>query len=385
MRRPRASGGTGGRVSLLIATESVEAWGAEHSLRELIANAPASWDVELLVDPRSPLRSWATELPVTVTAHRYAKHPVLQTAGSLKRATPAALIGEVGAILSHGLRLRRKMRSADLVLGFSLWQCPEVFLACLLGRTPMMIDIHDNFDGRIARGVVSLLARLTSGALSPSRHLLEEYGIAHRATSHMVPRPVALTTAEWPERSPAGHRPLVVGIVGQISPHKRVDVVVEAVESLGGLPVRLLVVGGRPAEQRTDYEDGIRRRVAGLGHGSMVVDRVSDLRPVLSRCDVVVNVSTQEAFGRTIVEAIAGGALPVVLAGTGPAEIVSDTGIGIVLETTEDLASTIISLAEGGIRDHEALSGPRRDAALEAYRPERVAQEYFDALAAGAR
>ncbi|WP_151484043.1 glycosyltransferase [Streptomyces albicerus] len=110
----------------------------------------------------------------------------------------------------------------------------------------------------------------------------------------------------------------VVGGVGRLAPGKRFDLLVRALPRLPG-DVRLLLVGGGPEEEalrRTARELGVADRVVLTGERPYLPDPRDGgpgLVALLSAMDVLASPSAEEAFGLTVVEALAAG-LPVLYA-----------------------------------------------------------------------
>jgi glycosyltransferase involved in cell wall biosynthesis len=101
----------------------------------------------------------------------------------------------------------------------------------------------------------------------------------------------------------------------------------------------------------------------------------------MTTCHFVVNASDHEAFGRGVVEAIACGAVPIVIGHGGPSEIVSNTGIGVVFDTFSDFQSYIAEILAGTIEMPMTDFATRREA-LTRYEPSAVADVYFGVLGA---
>lgn len=111
----------------------------------------------------------------------------------------------------------------------------------------------------------------------------------------------------------------VVGGVGRLTPGKRFDVLVRALDQLPG-DVRLLLVGAGPEEaalRRTAHRLGVADRVVLTGERPYLPGPGDDDAPglveLLSAMDVLASPSPEESFGLAVVEALAAG-LPVLYA-----------------------------------------------------------------------
>lgn len=358
-------------LRVLFVTESREVWGAEESLLLILSEAQKHGiEAEVALRPGSPLAPRLAEIGVRFIEHRFASHPALSRNGSLSSATKLDLLRDGFSTLFGGLRGVFLVSRFDVVVPFSLWQTPETVLASRLTRRTSVIDIHETFHGVLGKKMVRMLAGLASGTISPSKHLAEQYQIAE---ARIIPRPVI--TPQGAVQPTRNDRVVTLGMFGQISPHKRVLELVQAFKALDS-SVRLLIVGGRERSNRSEYELEVRNEVESMADGSQVVERQRDISLTMSQCDFVANVSEHEAFGRTVVEAIANGSTPLVLDGTGPAEIVRMTGIGYVFESIESLA------AHAASRPTAPPSGPIINRVRMDFSPETIAAQYFDNLRA---
>ena len=127
----------------------------------------------------------------------------------------------------------------------------------------------------------------------------------------------------------------VMGIVGRLQRLKGQHVLLEALALLRGAghDVRGLVVGGDAYDTEPDYEQLLRRRAAELGIEDAVTftGQVPDALAYIQLMDALVSASEHEAFGMTLVEAMALG-VPVVAFGIdgGPSEVVEDGRSGLL-------------------------------------------------------
>lgn len=146
---------------------------------------------------------------------------------------------------------------------------------------------------------------------------------------------------------------------GRIAPEKSLERLPPVIEALP-TPWRLrLAGGGSPEDQRWLQErlSSVADRVDVLGHVSE-----EQRRSELAQCTAVVLPSREEAFGLTLVEAMAAGA-PVVASDI-PAyrELGEDTGVRLV--DFDDPRGVATAIEEAGARDHDPEPGRRRAAQL---------------------
>jgi glycosyltransferase involved in cell wall biosynthesis len=182
----------------------------------------------------------------------------------------------------------------------------------------------------------------------------------------------------------------LVGIAGQICSIKGQRLVLEAFAPLADEREDLvLLIAGTPVMDEADYASDLEARVRELG----LVDRVlmpgfhADVPGLMAALDVFVLGSREEAFGRVVIEAMAGDALVVASRAGGVPEIVDDGEDGL-LYTSGDRDDL-----ERALRRALALDAGERAAMLEAARakladrfdPDRMTDaieaEYRDVLA----
>ena len=107
--------------------------------------------------------------------------------------------------------------------------------------------------------------------------------------------------------------PVILGLLGQVSPHKGHDDAIEVMRELGD-GYRLLVGGtGKP-----DYEDSLKANAAGLG-----IEFLGFVKPArfLPQIDILILPSWEEPFGIVVLEAMAAGVNVIATDAGGPPEI----------------------------------------------------------------
>jgi glycosyltransferase involved in cell wall biosynthesis len=133
-------------------------------------------------------------------------------------------------------------------------------------------------------------------------------------------------------------REVVIGFVGRMVPEKGIDELVGAFEVLAaeGFPVRLLVVGGTLASERTKgYSDTVMARLRGtpgLAERVIAVGFQKQVGPYLAAMDVLVLPSHREGFGMVVAEAAAFGVPSVATRTRGGRESVVDGETGFLTD-----------------------------------------------------
>ncbi|MDF2836061.1 MAG: hypothetical protein K0Q63_1701 [Paenibacillus sp.] len=155
---------------------------------------------------------------------------------------------------------------------------------------------------------------------------------------------------------------LVIGTFGRIVEWKRYDLVIDAVARLsesGRNDWKLLIVGDASIDGSDLYYDNLIRKVIeyGLEHNVEFCGHTSKPLEMMGECDLTVNFSLNEPFGRVIIESMLMGT-PVIVANSGGApEIIEQTSGGLVVRDgdAEALYEAIRGVYDGEV-DHEELA-----------------------------
>lgn len=125
-------------------------------------------------------------------------------------------------------------------------------------------------------------------------------------------------------------RPVVLGLLGQVSPHKGHDDALAAIGQLGA-GYRLLV-GGRGLP---DYEESLKTRARELP-----VEFLGFVRPeeFLPRIDILIVPSWEEPFGIVILEAMAAGVSVIATDAGGPPQILEHGRAGVLVPSRDPKA-----------------------------------------------
>lgn len=117
-----------------------------------------------------------------------------------------------------------------------------------------------------------------------------------------------------------------------------------------------------------------------MANDSEVIDFVPDVGHLMGECEVVINASEHEAFGRTIVEAVSVGCYPIAVGDWGPRETIQALGVGSVLNSIDELPQLLAQLLVAR-RDAPLMAGV--PATLQSYEAQSVASRYFGLLTSG--
>ncbi len=227
-------------------------------------------------------------------------------------------------------------------------------LAWLAERSPPRAARHRVLEQRYLRtadGFVfnSWATRASVRELAPGA----EGAVAHPGKDHVVPVPPRERDDEV----------LTILYLGNILPHKGLDVLVRAIASLPRSSVRLEVVGS-PLDPAYLLSVGNLVASEGLGGSVRFHGRLGDRErdEIMGSCDVLVLPSFHEGYGLVIVEALAAG-LPVIAPASGGArEIVSDGREGFLVRggDAEAIAAGLRALSDRTVRSEMSSRARRR-------------------------
>ena len=188
--------------------------------------------------------------------------------------------------------------------------------------------------------------------IAPTSEILKTLAPLAPKVSQVIPNWVDLE--RFPFRPHPLHKPVTIGLLGEISPHKGHDDAIEALRLLGG-NFRLLIAGKGDAS----YEKRLQERAAGLP-----VDFLGLVAPAdfFQTIDILILPSWEEPFGIVLLEAAASG-IPVVATNRGgPVEIISSPSEGVLVPPRDPsgLANAIRTLAADGERRSTIIHNARQ-------------------------
>lgn len=155
---------------------------------------------------------------------------------------------------------------------------------------------------------------------------------------------------------------LVIGTFGRIVEWKRYHLMIEAVKRLADHQKynwKLLIVGDTSVDGSDSYFNDMIAKVIEYGLENNVIFYGYSNKPldVMKECDLTINFSRNEPFGRVIIESMLV-QTPVIVSDSGGApEIIHHTKGGFIVKDgdVEELYETIRLVYEGAV-DHQALS-----------------------------
>jgi glycosyltransferase involved in cell wall biosynthesis len=311
--------------------------------------------------------------------------PLLLTRELARTAANAHRIAALGSALQ-----------VDCIHANAHWSHLEAALGGRLARLPVVLHLHDLLPGVAGRlrAAAVRVADMSVAVSNPVVGCLPERARSRVTVIHNGVDPMALSPGPaQPDirrelaRDPSA--PIVLAMC-RLDPRKGVDQIIRAVAALDGDLGRaqLAIVG------TSSTGEGLARRLRLLG-AELLGDRVRFLGPrqeiaaVLRSADLLVQASSREALGLSVLEAQACGTPVVAYPASGTSEIVRDGETGL-LARQDDVAhlSACIGrvLTDAGLRAR--LAGAARAQVVTTFTLERQADRQarlLDELLAGRR
>ena len=229
--------------------------------------------------------------------------------------------------------------AADIVHSNSLWAHLDCAVAGRLARRPVVLELHDFVRPGLGRFVLRAAARLASSAIAVSRAVGDAVG-ADLHGLRVIPQGVdperfspGPPDPSWRARLSSRPEEPIVGVIGRLDPEKGIETVIRAMAMLDGPAGHShLAVVGAPALDQGAYEAHLRAEGADLlGDRISFVGAVDEVPAVLRSLDVVVNASTAEPFGLSVLEAQACGVAVIGTDAGGIPEFVTDGETGLLV------------------------------------------------------
>ena len=345
---PRVTFVTGSRV----------VWGAEMSLLTIAKNL--QMDSELLTSNVDLAGQWLD---------------AVGTRARIVRASP----GKVSRLVGFLPAIARTLSRADVLVVFDYYLLPVLVVLWPLARARgvfIVVDVHDSAARNPKRRFYFWLMGICDRAIAVSDYIASQ--INYVSDKRTIYRPVVSPVSEQVRRGDLdGSALITVGIVGQVSPDKRVAEALEAIAEMGAT-VRVVLRGSSAAEHA-----GYRRRVTLLGQqlfGDRFVDegRVSTAE-TMSGLDILLLTNPDEPFGRVVAEAQLAGVLVVGPRLGGIGEIIGANDTGFAFDDTAGIGTTLRGALSEVAKPTGRSESARRSARAQ-FDPSARSMEYRDAL-----
>ena len=348
---------------VLFLSSCVRGGGAGWSLYYLLKHLDRARIEPLVVVPdRGIFGERFDALDLEVLTPRWLPHRLLEQRFSVHNhvthyASAALNVGRMGLFVRQLARLIQRER-IDLVYCNNMMVKPLGALAAQLAGIPSVLhvrNIHERplpvaFYGSVARlpCVRRIIANSTASAVPYRAAAPDKVVVVHNGVDldEYAPGGAGLAPAgEFRRRFELGDATLV-GFTGNLIPRKGVDTLVRAAAQVlrAHDDVVFVVLGRVPIGSPEDYAARYQALAAELGVADRVrfLGFVDDVRSAVADWDVLVLPSTQEPFGRSIIEAMALRTAVVASRVGGIPEIIDDGAHGLLVEP-----GNVPALAEG--------------------------------------
>lgn len=357
-------------VRVLVVSASPDVWGAERSLLGLAPLLGARGIALTLASPPGRFAEAWTDLGLPHVAMPAPARLGLRTADD-GRPGAGALLKELTTTLGNARRLARLARQVDAVHSNSLWIHLDCAIAGRLARRPVVLELHDLVRPGMGRQVLKVAARLAARTVAISRAVADTVSL-HNGRLRVVPQAVDTerfrpgpADQAWRERLSQRPDEPLVGVVGRIDPEKGIATVVRAMALLDGAASKSgLAVVGAPGLDDGAHATALRDEATTLlADRARFVGQVDDVPAVLRSLDVLVNASTSEPFGLSVLEAQASGVPVIGTDAGGIPEFVTEGETGLLFDPgrSDQLAAALRRLLETPALRHDLALAAREN------------------------
>jgi len=182
-----------------------------------------------------------------------------------------------------------------------------------------------------------------------ARHMMDDFGVPHERIK-LVARSVEVEKFRFQSPDTKRKEEFNVGIIGRITPIKGHMFFIKAMQKISkNIPrLKIWIVGDAPPSKDA-YKEQLQVLVKRLGlwHCTEFLGTQRDIPAILSHLDaLVLSTTTQEAFGRVIIEAQAAGVPVVATQVGGVIDIIEDgkTGLLVPPQDPSSIASAVMKI-----------------------------------------
>ncbi|MCM8800952.1 MAG: lipopolysaccharide heptosyltransferase II [Candidatus Omnitrophica bacterium] len=245
------------------------------------------------------------------------------------------------------------------------------YFACRKTHTVFITTCHGYYRKHIFSRVMGWAKRVIVISNVIARHMIDDFNVPYERI-RLIPRSVDLERFKFISPEQKRKDEFNVGIIGRLTPLKGHLYFVKAMAKLVGyIPnLKVWIVGDAPSS-KSAYKQQIQLLVKRLGLDSitMFLGNQKDIPAIMEHLDVLVlATTTQEAFGRVIIEAQASGVPVVATKVGGVIDIIEDNKTGLLVSPYDHSA-----IAEAVLRIYKDIDLACQ-LANEAYR--KVTQRY---------
>ncbi len=227
-----------------------------------------------------------------------------------------------------------KKEKIDIVHARSRMPAWIAFFACRKTKTVFITTCHGYYKKHLASFSMGWGKQVIVPSNVIARHMIEDFGVPHDRI-RLIPRSVEMERFKFVSPEIKRKETFNVGIVGRITPLKgHLDFIKAMAKLKKQLPnLKVWIVGEAPSSKEAYKEQlKILTKRLGLGNCTEFLGTKKNIPEVMSCLDaLVLSTTTQEAFGRVIIEAQAAGVPVVATAVGGVIDIVEDGKNGFLV------------------------------------------------------
>lgn len=222
----------------------------------------------------------------------------------------------------------------DIVHARSRIPALSAFFASRRTRRVFITTCHGYYKKHMFSHCMGWGKRVIVPSNSIARHMIEDFSVPHERI-RLIPRSVAVEKFKFIDPAKKRRKEFNVGIIGRLTPIKGhldfIKAMHKASRSIQDL--KIWIVGDAPTSKE-GYKEQVKvlTRRLGLWHCTEFLGSQKDIPEILSHLDLLVlATTTQEAFGRVIIEAQAAGVPVVATAVGGVVDIIEDGKTGLLV------------------------------------------------------
>jgi lipopolysaccharide heptosyltransferase II len=213
---------------------------------------------------------------------------------------------------------------------------------------------HGYYKRHPASAVMGWAKRVIAISNVVARNMIDNFGVAYDDI-RLIPRSVNLEKFQFIRRSKNVSNEFNVGIIGRITPLKGHIYFIKAMAKVARVVPGLKIwIVGDASSSKEGYKEQIRVLVRRLGlkHCTEFLGTQKDIPAILKNLDLLVlATTTQEAFGRVIIEAQACGVPVVATSVGGVVDIIEDGKNGILVPAADPDAIALAAIKIFGDRE----------------------------------
>ncbi len=212
------------------------------------------------------------------------------------------------------------------------------FFACLKTNTVFITTCHGYYKKHLFSWIMGMGKFVIANSDIIARHMRDDFRVREEFL-RIIPRGVDLDKFKFTSQEERQSSPFVVGIVGRLTPLKGHKYFLKAMsKTLRAIPNLRVWVVGSADKRKANYKEELKAltRRLGISHCVDFLGYEEDIKEVLSKLSVLVMATTtQEAFGRVIIEAGASGVPVVATKVGGVIDIIKDQETGFLVAPSD--------------------------------------------------